>query len=344
MIRVGVVGYGTIGKRVADAVAKQRDMELVGVAKVRPDYVAITAIKKGFRLYVPSSEIRNFENMGIEVAGTIEELVQSVDIVIDATPAGRGAKNRAELYDRYGVKAVFQGGEKADVADISFNALANYPKAVGKRYIRVVSCNTTAILRIVAALMLNGIELERVRVFIVRRGADPKEFTRGPINDLILDSPTIPTHHAVDVKSVVPEIDIVTAAVVAPVTLAHVHLFYATLREGVSRDAVIEALYRTPRILMFDVSKGYRSVAQIVEWARDIGRLRNDVPENIVFTDTIALNNRELFLIMAVHQEAIVVPENIDAIRAAMGIDDMWYSIRLTDESLGLFLEGKRYG
>ena len=31
MIRVGVNGYGTIGKRVADAVAPQPDMRLVGV-------------------------------------------------------------------------------------------------------------------------------------------------------------------------------------------------------------------------------------------------------------------------------------------------------------------------
>jgi glyceraldehyde-3-phosphate dehydrogenase (NAD(P)) len=33
MIRVGVNGYGTIGKRVADAGAAQPDMELAGVAK-----------------------------------------------------------------------------------------------------------------------------------------------------------------------------------------------------------------------------------------------------------------------------------------------------------------------
>jgi len=31
-IKVGIVGYGTIGKRVADAVALQKDMKLVGVS------------------------------------------------------------------------------------------------------------------------------------------------------------------------------------------------------------------------------------------------------------------------------------------------------------------------
>ena len=31
-IRVGVAGYGTIGQRLADGVAMQEDMELVGIA------------------------------------------------------------------------------------------------------------------------------------------------------------------------------------------------------------------------------------------------------------------------------------------------------------------------
>lgn len=36
--RVAINGYGVIGKRVADAVAAQDDMELVGVADVVSDY------------------------------------------------------------------------------------------------------------------------------------------------------------------------------------------------------------------------------------------------------------------------------------------------------------------
>jgi glyceraldehyde-3-phosphate dehydrogenase (NAD(P)) len=38
-----------------------------------------------------------------------------------------------------------------------------------------------------------------------------------------------------------------------------------------------------------------------------------------------------------VHQEADVIPENIDAIRAITGIEkDNWKSIRMTNESLGI--------
>ena len=35
-IRVGVAGYGVIGQRLADGVARQGDMELVGIADVAP--------------------------------------------------------------------------------------------------------------------------------------------------------------------------------------------------------------------------------------------------------------------------------------------------------------------
>jgi glyceraldehyde-3-phosphate dehydrogenase (NAD(P)) len=35
-VKVAINGYGTIGKRVADAVAEQDEMEIVGVVKTRP--------------------------------------------------------------------------------------------------------------------------------------------------------------------------------------------------------------------------------------------------------------------------------------------------------------------
>ncbi len=344
MIRIGIVGFGTIGKRVADAVSKQDDMKLVGIVKVRPDYRAQVAVAKGYKLYVPKERVKEFEAHGIEVTGTIEELLGIVDVVVDATPAGVGSKNKDMYYKRSRVKVIFQGGEEAGVADVSFNALANYEDAINARYVRVVSCNTTAICRIIKSLLLNDIDIRAVRVFIVRRGADPHEHKKGPINDVVLDPPTIPSHHAADVKTVIPDIDIVTTAIAIPVTIGHIHFMYFKLRSKCSADRVLEALYRTPRILLFESRRGFVSIAQVIEWARDLGRLRADVPENIVFRDSVKVQGDELILTMAVHQESIVVPENIDAIRAVTGFRSKWDSIRKTDLSLGLVTEGKRYG
>ena len=44
-IKVGVAGYGTIGQRLADGVAMQGDMELVGIADLAPT-LAIQALRE----------------------------------------------------------------------------------------------------------------------------------------------------------------------------------------------------------------------------------------------------------------------------------------------------------
>ena len=46
-IRVGVNGYGVIGKRVADAIAQQDDMEVIGVTFNHFDYRIRVAAEKG---------------------------------------------------------------------------------------------------------------------------------------------------------------------------------------------------------------------------------------------------------------------------------------------------------
>ena len=48
---------------------------------------------------------------GIPVAGTFEDLCKNVDIMLDSSPGGVGAKNK-EIYEKLGVKAIFQGGRE----------------------------------------------------------------------------------------------------------------------------------------------------------------------------------------------------------------------------------------
>ena len=74
---IGINGYGTIGKRVADAVTAQDDMKIVGITKRTPDFEAKTAVEKGYDLYisVPERE-EQFEEAGIKVSGTADELFE----------------------------------------------------------------------------------------------------------------------------------------------------------------------------------------------------------------------------------------------------------------------------
>ena len=51
VIKVAINGYGTIGKRVADAVDAQDDMEIVGVTKTRPAFGCDLAVRKGYPIF-----------------------------------------------------------------------------------------------------------------------------------------------------------------------------------------------------------------------------------------------------------------------------------------------------
>jgi glyceraldehyde-3-phosphate dehydrogenase (NAD(P)) len=67
----------------------------------------------------------------------------------------------------------------------------------------------------------------------------------------------------------------------------------------------------------------------------DLGRPRADLWENGIFEASVNLVGKELFLFQAIHQEADVVVENIDAIRAMMGeVSDPETSIRMTNEAM----------
>jgi len=335
-IKVGINGYGTIGKRIADAISKFKEFKIIGIVKTKPDYAAYIALNKGYNIYTLPRNTDLFREKGIEVSGTIEDLLREADLVIDATPGGYGAKYK-ELYLKYNVPAIFQGGEKPGIAEISFNAICNYEETIGKKYVRVVSCNTTGLSRIIC-LLNEEFGVRKVRATIVRRGADPKEDKRGPINSIKLDPPSIPSHHALDVKTIIPWLDIETVAVAVPTTLAHLHVVRIYLKQSVSRDRVIEALSKTKRIMFIDANKtNINSTAKLVEYMRDLGRYRYDFPENIVWLDSLKVSSDEVLIIQAIHQESIVIPENIDAVKAMFNLEsDKWKAVKETDEVLEL--------
>ncbi len=333
MIKVGINGYGTIGKRVADAVSKQDDMKVIGVTKTRPSWEAKMAIDKGFDLYAAIPEnAEKFGEAGIKISGTIDDLIKEVDVIVDCTPSKFGAGNKEKYYLPNTVKATFQGGEKPEVADVSFNALANYEKAVGKNYVRVVSCNTTGLSRVLYAVSSN-LKIGKVRVVLIRRAADPGDSKKGPIN-AIVPSVKVPSHHGPDVQTVLPDIDIVTSAVKVPTTIMHLHSIMAELKENTTAEDVIKIFENTPRIKLIDSTDGFPSTAEIIEYARDFGRPRYDLYENMIWRDSISVKDNELYFFQAIHQEADVVPENVDAIRAMFNLASKEESIKKTNKSL----------
>lgn len=334
MIKVAINGYGTIGKRVADAIGCQKDMEVVGVTKTKPDFEAKLAVKRGYKLYAAIPErLKVFEEAGIKVEGTIEDLIEKVDIVVDCSPNKVGAENKAKYYEKAGVKAIFQGGEKKDVAEVSFNALSNYDEARGKRYVRVVSCNTTGLTRLLY-LIKENFGIKKVRATMIRRVVDPKEDKKGLVNGVMPDPVRLPSHHGPDVQTVL-DVDITTTAFKIPTTLMHVHSINVELESDARSEDVVAVLDKEPRIMLVSAEDGFTSTAKVIEFAREY-RMRYDLFENVVWKESVSVVNGELYVTQAIHQEAIVVPENIDAIRAMFELADRDESMKITNETLGI--------
>lgn len=335
-VRVAVNGYGVIGKRVADAIAVQEDMTLAGVADVVSDYRIRIAMERGYPVYASTAAARaEMEAAGIEVAGDLDDLLRQVDVVADCTPKKVGAQNRTR-YESAGVKSIWQGGEKHEVAGYSFVAQVNYAGALGRASARVVSCNTTALCRVLHALHGRG-WVRRARAVLLRRATDPWESHVGGMINTVIPETKVPSHQGPDARTVIPDLDITTMAGAGPYNLSHIHFAMVETTKPVTLDEVRDALLEAPRIAFVRASDGLVALNSVIELMRDLGRPRGDMWEVAVWEDALAVDDHDIYLTFQVHNESIVVPETIDCIRALTGIEtDGARSIEHTDRALGI--------
>ncbi len=338
VVKVAINGYGTIGKRVADAVEAQDDMEIVGVTKTRPTIEAWQAIDKGFPLYAVAEEFEE-RFLGAKVPierGALPALLKKADIVVDCAPGKMGSAN-LETYARAGVKAIWQGGEKDSLVETSFNALTNYSKSWGKKFVRVVSCNTTGLARTLYPVK-EKYGIKAAYVTMVRRAADPGDSKKGPINAITPVLKAMPSHHGPDAKTVIDDLNIFSLAVAVPTTLMHLHCNVVELeKKNATTKDIIKLWEKTPRIKFVEGSKGITSTAEIMELARDLGRLRADFNEIIVWKEGVTVDNGVLYYYQAIHQESDVIPENVDCIRSMCKLEkDNMASIMKTNKALGI--------
>ena len=334
--RVAVNGYGVIGKRVADAVARQEDMELAGVSDISADWRTRMVTQKGYRLYGAIAEhAQAMRDAGLGVAGTLEDLLGAADVVVDCTPKRVAAKN-VEIYRQKGIKFIVQGGEKHEVTGHSFVAEASYESALGRDSTRVVSCNTTSIVRTLTALKHAGL-LRRARGTLLRRATDPWESHLGGIMNTLVPEPEIPSHQGPDAQSVDPDLDVITMAVKVPETLAHLHYWAVQLTRPADKEEVLEAFRSSPRIALIRMADGLTAINAVKELMADLGRPHDNLYEVALWSDMLKVQGDELFYGYMVDNQAIVIPETVDAIRALIGqVRDPHESIAMTNAALGI--------
>ncbi len=342
--RVGVNGYGVIGKRVADAIRQQPDMELMGVSDILSDYRIKVAMGLDIPIYASLPEkVTEMKAEGLPVIGVLKDLTGHIDVMVDCTPKGVAAKNLAG-YQAAGVKAIVQGGEAHSVTGHSFVAQANYASALGRDVTRVVSCNTTSIVRTLGALQ-DAKLLKKASGVLIRRATDPWESDHGGIMNTIVPEAHIPSHQGPDAQTVRPELDLVTIAAKAAHTQCHNHYWIIELTRPASREEVLDAFRQAPRIAFIRMSDGIVALNSTIELMNDLGRPRGDMWEVALWEDVLTVDGTNCYYTYQVDNQAIAIPENIDAIRALTGsVKDGRESIRMTDEALGIkrnFIERK---
>ena len=121
-----------------------------------------------------------------------------------------------------------------------------------------------------------------------------------------------------------------------PETLGHLHAWSVELTRETTKEEVLAAFSLSSRILLIDTRTGLSAINAVKEWMSDSGRPNANLYEVALWSDLLAVGGRELFYSYMVDNQAIVIPETIDAIRALGGLKDAEASITRTDQSLGI--------
>jgi glyceraldehyde-3-phosphate dehydrogenase (NAD(P)) len=104
-----------------------------------------------------------------------------------------------------------------------------------------------------------------------------------------------------------------------------------------SKEEVLDAFRKSSRIVLIRMDDGLSAINAVKEWMLDLGRPHGDLYEVAIWEDMLTVMGDELFYAYMVDNQAIVIPETIDAIRAISGLErNSAISIASTNSALGI--------
>lgn len=304
-MRVGVIGYNLIGKRVADAIVLQDDMELEGI--VENNLLSKKTAKfKGFQVYDAVNK----------------EFISYCDIIVNCI-------NYKFSFDINTINI-----KNTSKISTLFSSLSNFQDVLHKKEIKIVEPNNIAISRIFYALS-NKIKVNRLFGTIILRGAHATDLKNGPIDSLI------PIFNRTDEQRELQillggNIDIFMRQVIAPYTNSNNVILKLSMEKTCKLNEIITLLKEAPRIIVAKGQDGFKDSAHIQEYYRDLGRPRFDRPEIFIWEESVIINENDLFMMVDVSPEATIIPDIIDAIRLNLTNNKIVNCISKTDISLGI--------
>jgi len=309
MKRVFVNGYGSIGSRIAQFIKDDQDIELVGIGKHSPDEKVTDAISRGFRVYAPKNKIDDFRNF--KISGSIEDVISSCDLIIDASPGGVGYTNKKTLYEPIKARAIFQGGEKISgeksVSQLLFNSRVNYDKVYDKQFVMQGSCNVTGMGRIIQPLKEKySNKIKRFDATLLRRWADLEDL-KTEVKDSI--EWTLNPHHDDDVKSYMgADTPLFIRVFKVPTRQMHVHLMDIRFTgEAPSISEIIDLYKNEYGVAILYGAKGTKDIR---DYAESIKFSFKDTNMIHIHADLIEVQDDVVKITYSDDQTGIVVPEN----------------------------------
>jgi glyceraldehyde-3-phosphate dehydrogenase (NAD(P)) len=126
-------------------------------------------------------------------------------------------------------------------------------------------------------------------------------------------------------------------AVKVPETLAHLHYWSVQMTRQATKEEVLDAFRGSSRIALIQINDGLVALNAVKELMADRGRPHDNLYEVALWADMLRVQGDELFYAYMVDNQAIVIPETIDAIRALTStIEDANASITKTNTVLGI--------
>ena len=309
MKRIFVNGYGSIGSRIASFLRDDPELEVIGVGKYSPDEGVAAARSRGMDVYVPQDRQDGFAKH--DISGTIESALEQADLVVDASPGGRGYENKVRLYGPMGIPAIYQGGESVSgskaVSDVLFNSRVNYGQAVGARHVMQGSCNVTGMGRVIQPLRDRfGDRLQRLDLTLVRRWADIEQ-TEKDVEDTI--QMTQRPHHGDDAKSFLGgDVPLFVRAIKVPTRQMHLHILDVRFADSAPDPSEIhESLAGEPGIAVLWTATGTR---EIRDCAGAMGFNFTDTGLVHVHANMTASIGDTVQMMYSDDQTGIVIPEN----------------------------------
>jgi glyceraldehyde-3-phosphate dehydrogenase (NAD(P)) len=175
----------------------------------------------------------------------------------------------------------------------------------------------------------------KVAITIIRRVADPGDTHRGLVDSLLIEP--IPNHQAKDLTHIMPHVEATGILVHTPVTHGHIITLVASLKRKPTKDEALEVFRAHPRIRVVRMADGFTTNTAFFNYARFLGHPRGDMYETGLWEEAVGFSGDDLMFAINIPQESIVIPETIDAIRAAIPMQtDQAEAVALTNRYLGI--------